>query len=203
MWTEGSVVWFLASVAVSNSTSSLPSSPRLHAPLTLLDSVTFAWEPITAHTIPYITAHFSVPEIPLGLLDPWRWGHICFPETSVTNYQLTVRKIPEELGPQNTGFISVTEDCIFGHRWAVSQRLSRRNDFWLAEHSEFTCQLQHLGYRREHNLTVRFLHTPHIVFVTKSFPMVFQTAEGPTTSNFRRNIENNLRASPRSDTVRC
>jgi hypothetical protein len=33
----------------------------------------FPWKPITAHTVPSLITHPSVPDILLGVLDPWKW----------------------------------------------------------------------------------------------------------------------------------
>ena len=49
--------------------------------------------PLRPLFIPAVIAYLIVL---LGLLDPWRWGPISFPETSVTSYQSSLCKIPKK-----------------------------------------------------------------------------------------------------------
>lgn len=50
----------------------------------------------TSHTVSYMITHPLVPGILLWVLDPWTWVKNVVPETSVTNYEPTAYKIPNE-----------------------------------------------------------------------------------------------------------
>jgi hypothetical protein len=55
-------------------------------------------EPVTAHTIPYITACTECSQHPSWTAWPLQMGPIGCPEMSVTNYQAALHKIAEEQG---------------------------------------------------------------------------------------------------------
>jgi hypothetical protein len=59
----------------------------------------FPWEPITAHTMPYVITYPPVPGIRLGNIDRWRWNRQAAPRRLQPTDHPTTRNIPEERRP--------------------------------------------------------------------------------------------------------
>ena len=120
---------------------SLPFLPRIYISPRPADEFTVQqpdwvpyvpWETKTYHTVSHMITHPLVPGILLWVLDLWTWEKNVVPETSVTNYEPTPYKIPNQGKSASTFLLAMSQNP---KTWRIKRAITHNTRQW--DTSEF------------------------------------------------------------------